>query len=412
MQPKVSVIVPVYKVDKYLTQCLDSIVNQTLKDIEIIVIDEGDKDRCREIIDFFVSKDSRIIAPHKKNGGYGASCNYGFEIAKGEYIIIVESDDWIDSYMCEEMYAYAKRLDADVVKSPYLEYFSDGIKRDCRYRKYMADVTPQDMCFSMKEFGEMLEIHASLWSGIYKTDYIRKNEIQFIKAKGGAYVDVGFRIDTLIHSNKIAWLDKPYYNYRVDAVGSTTNNFKLSPMIQRWREAHEKFVLIQDDYDKYYGRHLVYDEFLNTIGWIDKMNISLKQVREMSRNFDFVKESVVFDSKILSKNNKWKIIFFKKHPALYWFLFSNIKKMRKIRNSFFMLLNFVTKPIVLFVLFMMYFLSLTNNPLLGKSQERITLIFSCGIVLYFILAVFSLLCKKINLVFFRKLKEWLYKKYD
>ena len=78
-----------------------------------------------------------------------------------------------------------------------------------------------------------MEIHASLWSGLYRTSYMRENKIQFIQAKGGAYVDVGFRIDTLIHSEKIAWLDKPYYNYRVDSEGSTTNNFKIGPMIYR-----------------------------------------------------------------------------------------------------------------------------------------------------------------------------------
>lgn len=318
MQPKVSVIVPVYKVDRYLTQCIKSIINQTLKDIEIIIVDEGDQDRCREIIDFFASRDSRIIAPHQKNGGYGASCNYGFEIAKGEYIAIVESDDWIEPEMYEEMYAYAKKLDADIVKTPYSEYFSNGKKRDCCYRKYMADSTPQNSCFSMKDFGEMLEIHASLWSGIYKTEYMRKKHIQFIKAKGGAYVDVGFRIDTLINSDKIAWLDKPYYNYRVDAIGSTTNNFKLSPMIQRWKEAHQKFALIQDDYDKYYGSHLVLDEFLNTLGWIPNIKTSINQIKEINENFSFIKESSINMSKALSQSQKNIILSFKNHPYRYW----------------------------------------------------------------------------------------------
>lgn len=115
-QPKVSVIIPVYKVEKYLVQCLDSIVGQTLKDIEIIIVDEGDKDACRYIIDHYEQADKRVIAIHEKNGGYGASVNKGFDIAKGEYIGIVESDDFIAPEMYEEMYNYAKKLDADVVK--------------------------------------------------------------------------------------------------------------------------------------------------------------------------------------------------------------------------------------------------------------------------------------------------------
>ena len=94
-QPKVSVIIPVYKVEKYLVQCLDSIVGQTLKDFEIIIVDEGDKDACRYIIDHYEQADKRVIAIHEKNGGYGASVNKGFDIAKGEYIGIVESEPLI-----------------------------------------------------------------------------------------------------------------------------------------------------------------------------------------------------------------------------------------------------------------------------------------------------------------------------
>ena len=260
--PKVSVIVPVYKVEKYLVKCIESIINQTLEEIEIIIVDEGEKDRCREIIDFYESADKRIIAPHKKNGGYGASCNLGIGMAKGEYIIIVESDDYIEKEMCEELYDYAKLLDADVVKTPYYEVYNDGYRQNCCYRNKMLNVTPQGKCFSMKEFGSMLEIHASLWSGIYKTEYMKKNNILFVAAKGGAYVDVGFRIDTLINTDKIAWLNKPYYNYRVDSEGSTTNNFKISPMIQRWKEVHESFKKNQSDYDNYYGKYLIRDEYL------------------------------------------------------------------------------------------------------------------------------------------------------
>ncbi|MBR1485874.1 MAG: glycosyltransferase, partial [Synergistaceae bacterium] len=180
--PKVSVIVPVYKVEKYLTQCLNSIVNQTMEELEIIIVDEGEKDRCREIIDYFEAHDPRIVAPHQKNGGYGASCNLGFDLAHGEYIAIVESDDWIEPEMYEEMYAYAKALDADVVKTPYSEYFSNGFKRDCNYRKAVSDALPQNTCFSMKEYSKLLAVHASLWSGIYKTEYMKKNNIRFVKA--------------------------------------------------------------------------------------------------------------------------------------------------------------------------------------------------------------------------------------
>lgn len=125
-QPKVSVIVPIYKVERYLCQCIDSILAQTLKDIEVILVDEGDLDACRAICDMYefgAKKDSRIRTIHEKSGGYGASVNKGFYIAQGEYISIIESDDFIKPTMYEEMYNYAKKLGADVVKTPYYEYW-------------------------------------------------------------------------------------------------------------------------------------------------------------------------------------------------------------------------------------------------------------------------------------------------
>ena len=399
MQPKVSVIVPVYKVDRYLTQCLNSIVNQTLKDIEIIIIDEGEKDRCRDIIDFFEKNDNRIVAPHKKNGGYGASCNYGFKIARGEYIAIVESDDWIDQKMYEEMYDYAKKLDADVVKTPYYEYFSDGRKFDCVDRKYMADVTPQNSCFSMKEFGNMLRIHASLWAGLYKTEYLRKNSIHFIEAKGGAYVDVGFRIDTLINSDKIAWLDKPFYNYRVDAIGSTTNSFKPYPMILRWREVHEKFSSIQEDYDVYYGKYLIFDEFLNTInriGYEPEIKFSRKEIEGIVTNFNFVKESTIFNAESLSSQQKWKICFFKKHPYFYKVLFNNKWLIKSIQNKVLLSLNSVTRPIIFFILVGVYLLSIESMELFGPNVKKLSLGILLCIFLLSVLFVIKESLKKVE----------------
>jgi len=347
--PKVSVIVPVFKVERYLAQCLDSIVNQTLEEIEIIIVDEGLQDRCREIIDFYEKNDPRVIAPHRNNGGYGASCNLGIELAKGEYIAIVESDDCIEPEMYEEMYQYAKQLDADVVKTPYTEYFSDGRKYDCNYRRFMMEVTPSGKCFSMKEFGNLLSVHASLWAAIYKTSYIRKNNIQFIKAKGGAYVDVGFRIDTLIHTDKVAWLNKPYYNYRVDAVGSTTNNFNLSPMILRWTEAHEKFVPIQKDYDEYYGKYLILDEYLNTVGWLKTLKATPKQLEDIHKNLSYVKEETIINSPVLDKNQIKELLMYKNNPKRFLKSVRITKIKNKIKNDFISLMIRIAKPWHLFV---------------------------------------------------------------
>ena len=313
VQPKVSIIVPIYRVEKYLVQCLDSIVNQTLKDIEIILVDEGDMDACRYIIDHYEQTDKRVIAIHEKNGGYGASVNKGFDIAKGEYIGIIESDDFIAPEMFEEMYNYAKQTGADVVKTPYYEYWSKkGDKKDvtkvCHYKDFITKESPKDEAFSIMDYPQQMSVHASLWSGIYKTSYIREKNIRFIQAKGGAYVDVGFRIDTLINTDKIAWLSKPYYYYRVDAEGSTTNNFKLGAMLQRWAEAHEAFeTKYKGKYDTV-GKYLIIDEYLNTVGQCFNFYPTEEEFKLLQSNLSKIDDKIINESPVLSQDRKAKML--------------------------------------------------------------------------------------------------------
>lgn len=300
-----------------------------MKDLEIIIVDEGDKDRCREIIDYFEARDPRIVAPHQKNGGYGASCNLGIAMARGEYISIIESDDYIDLDMYEKMYEYAAALDADVVKIPFREYFQNGSSHDCSYRTYLSNCLPKNKTFSMKEFGQLLEVHASLWSGIYRREYLNKYNIRFVEAKGAGYVDVGFRIDTLINSNKIAYLDSPFYNYRVDSENSSTNSFKLAPMIQRWTEQHKMFEAIYDDYSNYYGGHLIIDEYLNTVGWLFLIDATQEEYDQISANLESVSVEMIEKSHALNKKQKKDLILFKKDPNKFR---KHVKMTRCLRN--------------------------------------------------------------------------------
>ncbi len=319
-QPKVSVIVPVYKTQRFLKKCLESILCQTLKDIEVIVVDEGDMDECRSIIDYFESVDKRVIAPHTKNGGYGASCNKGIEMAKGEYIAIVESDDFIEPSMYEELYEYAKKVNADVVKSPYYEYFDelDGerdVKRVCAYGDYITSSVPDGRTFSMKNFPQLLTVHASLWTGLYRTGYMREKNIRFVTAKGGAYVDVGFRIDTLVNTEKVAWYPVPFYDYRITNEDSTTNNFNLSSMISRWEEVYKKYG--REEEFASVCPHLLKDEYLNTLGWIADTFIlySDEDYGRLVNLYQNVSEHDISEASSLTKVQKQKIMEFKKDPA-------------------------------------------------------------------------------------------------
>ena len=245
---KISVIFPVYKVEKYLMQCIDSILNQSLNEIEVILIDEGDIDECRAIIDMYetgIKKDKRIKTIHEKNGGYGASVNKGIDIAKGEYISIIESDDFIKSDMYEKLYSYAKNLNADVVKLPYFEYSdktSDSNEEilPCFFMDEVKDL-PVNKLFSIEEYPILASIHPSFWAAIYKKSYLKEKNIRLLEAKGAGYVDNHFRLQTLCQTNKIAWYNEAFNYYRLTNENASTVLYNVSVFIKRWEDVH-KFI--------------------------------------------------------------------------------------------------------------------------------------------------------------------------
>lgn len=314
--PKVSIIIPIYRREQYLSECFHSALWQTLQEIEVIIVDKGEDDDAKMLIDEIKRNDPRVIAPHVKNNGYGASCNIGLDIARGEYILILESDDYIEPDACEKLYEFAKKMDADIVKTPYMEMYNDGRFQDCPHREKMATLLPVGKCFSTKEFGELLEIHASIWSCLYKREYLLENQVRFVEADGAGYVDVGFRIDTLIHTDKIAWLDDPFYNYRVDSSGSSTNIWNISTMNQRWKEVHEKFVEDQEDYDNLYGPHLLADEYINTVYRGELAPLSEKEKREIEYNLSFIKQTTIQRARRLTPEQKNKLIRIKHSSAI------------------------------------------------------------------------------------------------
>lgn len=232
MNIKVSVVVPIYNVETYLEQCLDSILNQTLKEIEIICVDDGSTDKSGAILDAYAEKDSRIIVHHKQNTGYGNTMNVGFSLATGEYIGIVESDDFIAPHMYETLYETAKQHDLEIVKS---ERFSIYDSRDGSMH------TTKDVQLApMQAYGQILdmqsasfstriryEVMKSIWCAIYRTDYIRENEILFHETKGASYQDTGFNFITMMTANRLMVIPDHLYYYRRNNLNSSSNSDAL-----------------------------------------------------------------------------------------------------------------------------------------------------------------------------------------
>ena len=222
MNPKVSVIVPIYGVEKYLRQCVDSILAQTLKEIEVILVDDGSPDGCPAIVDEYAAKDSRVIAVHQENGGYGRAVNHGIELAKGEYIGIVESDDWIEPTMYEKLYRNAKENRSDLVKAQFYIYNSAKSPADKLFDKRMQTLQDApDGVFSIEKWPKLFIYHASIWSNLYRSEFLKK--IKLVETRSASYQDFPFMCECYCLAQAISVVKEPLVHYRMEEnQGSST----------------------------------------------------------------------------------------------------------------------------------------------------------------------------------------------
>lgn len=227
--PKVSVVIPCYNVEKYLHQCLDSVINQTLKDIEIICVNDGSKDSTLSIIQEYAEKDSRIKVIDKPNGGYGESMNRGFDMATGEYIGIIESDDYADLDMFEKLYNCAKDNELDAVKSGFYFYYSKGEEKNVPNPIASHIASKRTFCptkdFKSKmEMVDFFNIKPTIWSAIYRKDFVRKNEIRFNETPGASFQDTSFNFKVWSCAKRVRLMKECFLHYRQDNEASSINN--------------------------------------------------------------------------------------------------------------------------------------------------------------------------------------------
>lgn len=220
---KVSVIVPVYNVEKYLRECLDSIINQTLKDIEIICVDDGSTDSSSEILKEYAERDSRLIIITKENSGYGSTMNVGIDRACGKYIDFVESDDCVDVAMLEELYELAEKYDLEVLKTDSRSFIGDGDDRVFTDRSVLPekDKGLYGKVISSRENLRVFDGYVFTWAGIYRRDFIEKFHIRHHESSGASYQDNGFWFQTNMYAERLYFYDKAYYNLRRDNANSS-----------------------------------------------------------------------------------------------------------------------------------------------------------------------------------------------
>ncbi len=205
---KVSIIVPVYNVEKYLSKCLESLINQTLKDIEIICVNDGSIDNSLDILKNFAQKDPRIKIIDKQNEGVAIARNIALEQATGEYIGFVDSDDYIDLDYFEKLYNTATKNNSDIAVTSILKHKKYFDKYNVRYSEEQVAENIQE---KIKLCGDKKHFFFYAWNKIYKTDLIKNNKIKF--SEGQIYEDVMFAMNALYFSNKVVSVPNTKYHY-------------------------------------------------------------------------------------------------------------------------------------------------------------------------------------------------------
>lgn len=215
--PLVTVVVPVYNVEKYLDRCIDSIVNQTYKNLEIILVDDGSPDNCPQMCDGWAKKDNRIKVIHKKNAGAGMARNTGLDNANGDYIFFIDSDDCVSTQIVEKCLLNAEKNNSDVVIFGRCDTFNDG-------RQISKDICIDKGVFQKKDIrNELISamlnykfgIGMSIWSKMYKVQTIKRLNKRFVSERELFSEDVYFGIDLFADIDTVTILKENLYYYLV-----------------------------------------------------------------------------------------------------------------------------------------------------------------------------------------------------
>lgn len=222
---KVSVILPIYNVENYLRECLDSVIGQTLSELEIICVNDGSTDHSLEIIEEYADRDDRIVIITGANGGYGKAMNKGLNQATGEYVGIVEPDDYVLSNMFEELYQVAAEYQLDFVKSDFCRFTRDiSGKEEHVYEHIDRSGARYETLLNPSQDPSTIRFMTNTWTGIYRREFLNEYHIRHHETPGASFQDNGFFFQTFIYAKRAMLVKQAYYMNRRDNPNSSVNN--------------------------------------------------------------------------------------------------------------------------------------------------------------------------------------------
>lgn len=230
---KISIIIPVYNTEKYIEKCLESLVNQTLKDIEIICVDDGSTDNSIDIVNKYIGKYDNIKLIRQEHKKQGAARNNALNIVTSEYIGFVDADDYVDLDYFEKLYKTAKKYDSDISVASILKHKKSYKKYNVLYKK---EETAEHIQEKIKLCGDVKKFFFYAWNKIYRTDLIKNNEIKF--SEGQIYEDVIFAVKALYYSNKVVSVPNTLYHYIEHSSSSIKQKDKTGKKKEDLRKAY------------------------------------------------------------------------------------------------------------------------------------------------------------------------------
>lgn len=237
----VTVVVPCYNTERFLDQALTSAEQNSMCSLEILVLNDGSTDGSLQIMREHEARDSRVRVIDKQNQGYGATVNRGFGEARGAYVAILEPDDWVKPHMYDVLFSYAESFGPDqvpdIVKSPYWRVWMPTTPRErllhCSYYRRMQ---PPQQPFTLSECPRLVQHHPSIWSALYRKEFLEDKGIRMKEVPGAGWVDNPFLFETMCLADRIVYLDAPFYCYREDLPGSSSAERVLKLSLVRWND--------------------------------------------------------------------------------------------------------------------------------------------------------------------------------
>ena len=228
--PKVSVIVPCYNVEKFVRTCLESLKKQTLHEIEFIVVNDGSTDKTSEIIQAVTADDDRFVVLNKKNSGYGDSVNRGMALATGNYIGIIESDDWVEPEMFEILYENAEKYNLDISRTSFFVY-ENGADHPTK-----GDFIPCETVTRALTNKRIFRQPPAVWSAIYRRAWLLESGIKFRSTPGASFQDISFSFKTNLMCQRLYCTKKRLMHYRIHGGNSVRSSKAVMAPMEEYAE--------------------------------------------------------------------------------------------------------------------------------------------------------------------------------